>query len=77
MPKIVIGNNSFLVDESFNALPDELKEETINEMAASVQSSQSLNVSETPAQKQDRINQEVLQYGRMMERQDLDQAVLV
>ena len=75
MPKIVIGNNSFLVDESFNALPDELKEETINEMAASVQSSQSLNVSETPAQKQDRINQEVLQYGRMMERRDLDQAV--
>jgi hypothetical protein len=75
MPKIVIGNNSFLVDESFNALPDELKEETINEMAASVQSSQSLNGSETPAQKQDRINQEVLQYGRMMERQDLDQAV--
>ena len=57
MPEIAIGNKTFFVDESFNDLPDELKEETINEMAASVQSSQSLNVSETPAQKQDRINQ--------------------
>lgn len=75
MPEIAIGNKTFFVDESFNDLPDELKEETINEMAASVQSSQSLNVSETPAQKQDRINQEVLQFGRMMERQDIDQAV--